>query len=109
MKSLYEILVPTSMMRHGVLAPIRTRYHRVWDKKVRDITGGLTILKPSRGHWISPTEQLFVERVIPVRIFCTENEMERIADMTAEYYNQEAIMYYVVSNEVTIKNYGKKG
>lgn len=85
--------------------PIKTKYHKVWDKKVRKITNGLTILTPAKGHWLSPHGELFVERMIPVRVFCTEEQMNMIADLTAKYYNQQAIMFYEVSNNVIIKNY----
>jgi hypothetical protein len=102
---LWEILVPTVMAGR----PIRTRYHRVWDGKVRAISGGLTILHPAKGHWVSPGGELFVERMIPVRIACTEEEIERIADMTAKYYKQEAVMYYVVSARLVIRLYDKEG
>lgn len=98
----YEILVPTQF-NDG--KPIRTRYHRVWDKKVRDITGGLTIIPPIRGQWISSDGELFSERMIPVRIACTAEQIEQIADISAEYYKQKAILYYLISEEVTIKNY----
>lgn len=101
MKILWEILVPTIKNDK----PIRTRYHRVWDQKVREISSGLTILQPAKGHWVSPSGELFVERMIPVRIYCTEVEIEKIADMTAKYYNQEAVMYYSVSTKVMIKHY----
>jgi hypothetical protein len=101
--NLYEILVPTI---HPNGLPIRTRYHRVWDTKVREIAGGLTILQPANGHWVSPDGVLFVERMIPVRIATTRDKMELIADMTAEYYTQEAVMFYLVSNEVVVKHYG---
>lgn len=99
---LYEILVPT-VSNEG--KPFRLRYHRVWDAKVREISGGLTILPVSKGQWISPTGDLFLERMIPVRIACSEEEIERIADMTAKYYSQKAVMYYLVSEKVTIKHY----
>ena len=102
MKALYEILVPT-VSNEG--KPFRTRYHRVWDAKVRIITGGLTILHPAKGQWVSPEGDLFAERMIPVRIMCTEDEIKKIADVTAKYYNQKAIMYYCVSNDVKIINY----
>tara|TARA_Y100000034_G_C6896119_1_gene413180 strand:+ start:1905 stop:2099 length:195 start_codon:yes stop_codon:yes gene_type:complete len=59
----------------------------------------------TKGEWISPDGVLFRERMIPVRICCTEEQIEKIADMTAKYYEQEAIMYYTVSNYVVIKNY----
>lgn len=97
---LYEILVPTIHRVTG--KPIRTRFHRVWDQKVRALSGGLTILTPARGQWISPKGELFTERMIPVRIMCNRDDMEKIAAMTKTYYDQLAVMYYRVSDEVTI-------
>ena len=102
--NIYEILVPT-IFNDG--KPIRTRFHKVWDEKVRKITGGLTIVAPVKGQWVCPEGQLYEERMIPVRIACTEEQMERIADMTAEYYKQKAIMFYLISNQVKIKHYDK--
>lgn len=99
---LWEILVPTQSNKG---TPFRTRYHRVWDEKVRKITGGLTILPVNKGQWISPTGSLFIERMIPVRIACTLKQIEEIIDMTAKYYNQEAVMAYQISNQVIIKNF----
>lgn len=104
--NLYEILVPT-VRNDG--RPFRTRFHRVWDAKVRAITGGLTILAPAKGQWVSPQGQLFSERMIPVRIACTAEQIEKIADMTAAYYDQLAILFYKISDEVRIKHYGKTG
>jgi hypothetical protein len=99
--NLWEILVPT--IRNG--KPIKTKYHKVWDAKVREISKGLTVLTPAKGQWISPNGELFLERMIPVRIACTKTEIEIIADMTADYYDQKAIMYYLLSDYVVIKNY----
>lgn len=105
---LYEILVPTEMVREGMVTPIRTRYHRVWDERVRDITGGLTILTPTTGQWVSPSGELFCERMIPVRIVCSPEQIEQIADMTAAYYNQEAVLFVEVG-EATIRLYPDNG
>jgi hypothetical protein len=105
-KYLWEILVPTIHRSSG--KPIKTRYHRVWDEKVREISGGLTILQPTKGQWLSMTGELFVERMIPVRIMCNAYEIEQIADMTAKYYNQLAVMFYQVSDEVKVKHYQDK-
>lgn len=102
-KQLWVILVPTIHSDSG--NPIKVRHHRIWDAKVREITGGLTILHPAKGQWISPDGVLFAERMIPVQIMCTEEEIERISDMTAKYYKQLAIMFYKVSDDVRIKNY----
>ena len=97
-----EILVPTQTNEGKGM---RTRYHRVWDEKVRAITGGLSIIPPIKGQWVSGEGELFKERMIPVRVACSREQMETIADMTAEYYKQKAIMFYLISDNVTIKKY----
>lgn len=99
MKPLYEILVPT-VRNDG--RPIHTRFHRVWDARVRALTGGLTIMSPGKGHWISGSGALFQERMIPVRIMCERPIMLEIAKMTKEYYEQEAVLFYVISNQAEI-------
>jgi hypothetical protein len=102
--SLWTVLVPT-ISNEG--KPFRTRFHRVWDEKVRAIAGGLTVLVPAKGQWVAPDGGLFVERMIPVLVACSGEQIERIADMTAKYYGQEAVMFWKVSDEVRIKHYGK--
>lgn len=93
---LYNILVPT---KYGdTLRPISTKHHKNWDKVVRSITGGLTILKPGTGQWMFEGE-LFEERIIPVMIMCSEKEIQKIVKFTIKHYRQKAVMYWVVSNE----------
>jgi hypothetical protein len=102
-KGLWEILVPTERR----LEPGKyytTRYHRVWDNHVRAITGGLTVMAPARGQWINPnTGELFKERMIPVRIIATRQEIEKVINLTLKYYDQLAVLCYKVSDEVIIK------
>lgn len=102
-KGMWEILVPTERR----LEPGKyytTRFHRVWDEKVRKITGGLTIMSPAKGQWTHPTTgELFKERMIPVRIIATREEIEKVIDLTLTYYNQLAILCYRISDEVIIK------
>lgn len=86
-----------------------TRYHRVWDARVREITGGLTILTPTKGQWVSPSGELFVERMIPVRIAATREQIEKVIDLTLEYYDQLAVLCYKVSDEVIIRHVCDKG
>lgn len=102
---LWEILVPTISIEGK---PYRLRYHRVWDAKVRDIANGLTILNPVKGQWLDNSGALFAERMIPVRIACTQEQIEKISDFTAKYYRQLAVMYYRVSDFVVIKHYEVK-
>lgn len=81
--------------------PIRTRFHKVWDKKVRAITGGLTILTPAKGQWLSAeTGTLYIERMIPVRIACTRDEIITIAGFSKKYYEQDKILVYRIADEV---------
>ena len=102
-KKMWEILVPTERR----LEPGKyytTRYHRVWDTKVRLITGGLTVFTPAKGQWIDPiTKELFTERMIPVRIIATRDEIEKVIDLTLKHYDQLAVLCYKVSDEVIIK------
>jgi hypothetical protein len=102
---LWEIMVPTQF-NNG--KPIRVRYHRVWDQKVYSITGGLTICKPANGRWVNSDGKLFSERMIPVRIMCTREQIKQIAEMTCEYYDQEAVMYHKISDEAEIVYRKKK-
>ena len=99
-KFMYEILVPT-VRNNG--KPFRTRYHRVWDKMVRSISGGLTLLPVVKGQWVQGTVLYHNERMIPVRIIATREEIDRIIDITIDYYEQEAVLAYRVADEVILK------
>lgn len=96
---LWEILVPT-IRNDG--RPYRLRYHRVWDARVKDITNGLTVVTPVHGTWVSPEGEEFKERMIPVRIRCSREDILKIAHMSKTYYDQLAIMVYKISDECLI-------
>lgn len=99
---LWEILVPTVRRVEGT--PYRLRYHRKWDEQVRAISGGLTILTPAKGQWVDPdSQELFVERMIPVRFIATDEQKDAIVDMTCVYYDQLAILCYSVGDNVTMR------
>lgn len=113
----WEILVPTEKRmsaedRQRILSLgdpasklyYTTRYHRVWDQKVRAITGGLTVLTPAKGQWVSPRGELFQERMIPVRIVATREQISQVIDLTLDYYDQLAVLCYKVSDEVIIRH-----
>lgn len=83
--------------------PIRTRHHRVWDQRVREITGGLTIGAVSKGQWVNPEDgKLWEERIIPVQIACTDEQMQKIVSFSLTHYRQQAIMFAVLSDQVFI-------
>lgn len=126
MSSLWEILVPTERRvppeipldlliaaRDGCLRSTHrlekwkfysTRYHKVWDAKVRAISGGLTIMSPVKGQWTSNDGDLFKERMIPVRIIATREQIDQVIDLTLEYYDQLAVLCYKLSDEVILKH-----
>lgn len=105
---MWEILVPTER-RLNPGKYYTTRYHRVWDSKVRAITSGLTIMSPAKGQWINPaTGELSKERMIPVRIIATREEIEKVVDLTLKYYDQLAVLCYKISDEVIIKYKAKE-
>jgi len=100
-KELWEIFVPTKRRLEGT--PIKTKFHKIWDSKVREITGGLTIYPPVKGQWVNPHDgELFEERMIPVKIACTSEQIEQIMKMTMKYYDQLAIFAYRISDCVKV-------
>jgi hypothetical protein len=109
MKAMWEILVPTekrvpTLSKTGEERKFyHTRYHKVWDDKVRAISGGLTIMSPVKGQWMCPQGNLFRERMIPVRIIATEEEINKIVDMTLVYYDQLAVLCYKISDTVILR------
>ena len=100
---MWELLVPTVKPNTNSERFFTKRYHKIFDAKVRAITGGLTIMTPAKGQWVSPHGTLFEERMIPVRILATREQIELIIDFALDYYTQEAVLCYRVSEEVILK------
>jgi len=100
MKKLWKILVPVT--NDGVR--IKKKHHRAWDAKVSEIAGGLTLFKPKKGRW-KHGSKMFREKMIRVEIAATTDQIITIASMTAEHYNQQAVMYYLKSEQVVICEY----
>jgi hypothetical protein len=99
---LYEVLVPASFW--VTKTKFSYEHHKEWDAFVVGIAGGLTVLKGAKGTWISPSNVAHYDRVIPCRVACTRAQLEEIIDFTLTHYDQEAVMAYVVSEEVIVKH-----
>lgn len=97
---MWEILVP-NYDNNGTKYPIQ--HHWDWDSFVKRLCGGLTIHKTAKGEWVSPDGKIFKDKMIPVRILCTEQEIETIIDFTIDHYDQEAVLAYEVSSHVKLK------
>jgi len=108
---LWEILVPHRMGRHDGTNPelpransvVHVEYHRKWDAKVMEMTGGMTLMKAAKGSWKSPnTGKTDCEIMIPVRIACTESQIKEIMALTIKMYAQEAVMATLISERAII-------
>lgn len=97
---LWEILIP-KFSNQGLEYSLK--YHQEWDKKVRQMAGGLTIMKTAKGHWINPSGNLFVEEMIPVRVSCAEQDIDSVIQKTINHYDQEAILAYELSSNVKLR------
>lgn len=119
-KCLWEILVPTMILvddnddrvRSSLvqsisgekLWPVSTKYHKVWDAKVLELSDsdGLTRPPASHGQWENPNGKLFKEKMLPVRFMAHEKDIRPIIEFTKKYYNQEKVMCYMISDKVFV-------
>jgi hypothetical protein len=96
---LWEILVPTQFEDNK--KPVRLAHHRRWDLYASKFSNGLTIIRPAKGYW-THEGKLYSDRVIPVRLTCSRQELEKILKFTKSHYRQIAVMAYKLSSEVII-------
>jgi len=98
---LWEILVPASNNKD---LKFTYEHHKEWDEFVKNLTGGVTIKRTAKGEWVSPTGTIYVDRMIPCRIVCTEDQISDIIDFTIEHYKQEAVLAYRISTNVILRH-----
>ena len=97
---LWEILVPATT---NAGKKISVGHHRIWDAKIRAISGGLTLMPVAKGQW-QHEGFLFKERTIPVRVLATRREIETILDIMLEHYSDQiAVLAYKISEEAILK------
>lgn len=97
---MWEILVPT-VSNSG--KPFSVRHHRQWDAHVTAIAGGMTLIQPVRGSWVEPDSgQDFTERMIPVRIMCSREQIVEICKETARFYDQLAVLATLISTQTVL-------
>lgn len=95
---LWEILVPKA---DNDGKEYSLEYHKKWDATVRGLSGGLTIMRSAKGIWENEGK-VYEERMIPVRVACTEAQIKDVMKLTKTYYNQIAVMAYRISEKVFI-------
>jgi hypothetical protein len=104
----WEILVP-ECDRAGRRFPLRA--HNEWDAKCRELTGGgMTIMSVAKGEWVRPDppgRTVVREAMIPVMLMADRATMDRIARFTMDHYDQDAVLYYLVSEDAFMAERGK--
>jgi len=93
---LYEILIPVTNNDKRAFSRV---HHKVWEKVVRESTGGLSVCPTIEGQWVNKGT-VYVERMRPVRIACNARVMRRLAEAAKRHYHQLSVMYYPVSADV---------
>jgi len=96
-KFLWEILVPVDYSDGSGFIPIE--YHKQWDAYIRRISNGMTILRSAIGEW-GDGDNIIRERMIPVRLLATREELDKILEVTKEFYKQKVVMAYKLSSDV---------
>ena len=99
--ALWEILVPCTFGDNA--KPVRTKHHKEWDKLVKRISSGLTILSTGKGQWDFEGETHH-DKVIPVRFIASSKQADKLADFTRRHYRQKSVMYYKISDDVRFAN-----
>ena len=111
----WEILVPESD-RSGHRFPLRV--HNEWDAKCREFTGGgMTIMSVAKGEWVRPGPPgardpclgpgIVREAMIPVMLMADRTTMDRIARFTMDHYDQDAVLYYLISEDAFMAERGE--
>ena len=100
-RSLWEILIPAHDNKGKDFS---IEHHQEWDKVAKKLSGGLTILKTGKGIWISPEGRTFHDKMTPIRVYCTEKQIDELIKFTIKHYKQKAVMAYEISNKVKIVN-----
>lgn len=100
MKSLplWEILIPTANNDGSIFNRI---VHEAWEDFAVKLTGGLSQLTPIKGVW-TDKGKTYREEMLPYRVRCDEETIERLVRFAGRHYEQLAMMFYAVSNDCRI-------
>jgi len=105
-KSLWEIMIPKNIDKHTIF---HVSSHRQWNKYVEELTGGMVFFSNLDRRWISSTKTSpYFDNKIPVRIFCSKEQMDKIIDFTMQHYDQKHVIAYELSNNIILKHNGNE-
>lgn len=94
---LYEILIPVN---YNDGTPIPDYLRQEWIRYATVLAGGSTVRPNVRGQWYY-NGHTYDEPMTPVQIAVPAPEgLDELVTLAKEWFQQETIMYYVISNEV---------
>lgn len=68
-----------------------TKHHRIFYKFILNLSKGYSVLNELEGVWQNEKGTIYQEKMIPVRIACTDEQIKEIAEFAKAHYEQEAI------------------
>lgn len=101
MNSLYEILIPV-YYNDGDAIP--SKVITEWTDFTIKLAGGLTRFPEVIGSWRSQNGKVYTEYMVPFRVACKKEDMEKLAELALRLFKQEAIMITEVSNNVIFRS-----
>ena len=100
-QKLYEILIPIINNRGERFS---AEHHKKWNNKALKIAGKFIIMKVIKEEWINLFgKEFYKNKMIPIRISCTKNQIEKIIQITIKHYNQEVILAYIISEKALLR------
>lgn len=67
------------------------KHHRIFYKFILNLSKGYSVLSELEGVWQNEKGTIYQEKMIPVRIACTDEQIKEIAEFAKTHYEQEAI------------------
>ncbi len=66
-------------------------HHGTFIRKVLTVAGGYSWLPEIDGAWVNSHCEVVKEKMIPIRVACTDENIKEIASFAKQHYEQEAI------------------
>lgn len=96
MKNLYEILIPIADNAGFVFSD---SHRKLFFDMLIGETSGLSILPNLQGFW-EEKGKIYEDINTPLRVICTGEDIKRFANTAKEHFDQLAILYYQISDNV---------
>jgi hypothetical protein len=99
---LWEIFIPKNHNKEMIYG---VSHHREWNRKVTKETNVILLSSSSYKEKSCPTieEPFFSEEMLLLRVYCTQEELDRILDITVDHYDRDKIIAFKISENMIVK------